>query len=225
MQGRCWATVAWMGIGLCSLHGCEGSSAVKTETAIPQNTPAAESAATEVPDPTPAPPGQTEGAVAPPGPTSGKVDLQVLSWDQMMALVEQQKGKVVVVDVWATYCVPCIREFPNLVKLHQEHPQQVAAISVSLDYEGFEGMPPEAYREKVLTFLQKQKATMTNVLCSDDPESLYGQKLPQQSLPAVLVYDKQGQLAGRFPDPQAADPEFTYAADVLPLVDKLISAD
>ena len=42
---------------------------------------------------------------------------EILSWDQTQKRREQFAGKVVVLDVWSTYCDPCVREFPNLVKL------------------------------------------------------------------------------------------------------------
>ena len=150
------------------------------------------------------------------------VQLDVLDWEATRALVNQHPGKVVIMDLWATYCPPCMEEFPNLVNLHRQHGDRLACISVSADYDGTEDRPVEAVREKVMKFLVKQNATFQNVLLSTDAETLFTKKLKQQSLPIVLVFDQQGKLQGEFPDPENPD-EFNYQEDVIPLVEKLLA--
>ena len=49
-------------------------------------------------------------------PTAATV--QVVKYDGLSALIKQQRGKVVVVDFWADFCIPCKREFPKLVALN-----------------------------------------------------------------------------------------------------------
>jgi Peroxiredoxin len=57
-------------------------------------------------------------------------------------------GKVMVVNLWATWCGPCRREIPELVKLHKEfHPRGVEMIGLSTE-------DPEASAEKVRKFIQ-----------------------------------------------------------------------
>ena len=57
-------------------------------------------------------------------------------------------GKVMVVNLWATWCGPCRREIPELVKLHKEfHPRGVEMIGLSTE-------DPEASAEKVGKFIQ-----------------------------------------------------------------------
>ena len=67
-------------------------------------------------------------------PTVSVPAVEILSWDQTQRRREQLRGKVVVLDVWSTYCDPCIREFPNLVKLQTRFAKQVACISFNTDY-------------------------------------------------------------------------------------------
>ncbi len=176
-------------------------------------------------DPVPAPPGQSEEIESEAGmqtPVSN-VNLQVLNWEQIQEFIKAQTGKVVVVDLWATYCPPCVAEFPQLVKLHEEHADQVTCISVSLDWDGLEDSLIADSEQKVLKFLNQEKASLTNILCSTDLDTLYREKLEHASIPVVFVYNQSGELQGQFPDPK--DPsEFTYEANVLPLVKKLISA-
>ena len=149
------------------------------------------------------------------------VDLQVMDWEAATALVKQHRGKVVVMDVWATYCPPCIDEFPHLVRLHQTHGEKVACISVSADFDGSGESTPQTHVEKVHTFLKEQKATFQNVLLSTSTEDLFGKKIVHESIPIVLVYNQQGELAAQFPDPTNPD-EFTYEQHVLPAVMKLL---
>ncbi len=155
--------------------------------------------------------------------TAEEVGLQILDWDAALALAKGHPGKVVVVDVWATYCPPCIEEFPHLVKLQNEHRNSVACISVSADFDGTGDTTPETHREKVHQFLKTQKANFQNVLLSTDTESLFGKKTQQQSIPFVMVFNQKGELAAEFPDLQNPD-EFTYEKDIIPLVKKLVEA-
>ncbi len=204
------------------MTGCSG----EPETALEPEVPAAGDAVDpETPaDEHPAPEGQSEEASAEDSSTSQseEVKLDIKSWDESRALIAQHKGKIVVVDLWATYCAPCLIEFPNLVQLHKEHSDQVACISISLDYQGFEDEPVETYQEPVLAVLKGKGATFQNVLCSTASDTIYNEKIKQGSIPVVYVYGKDGSLAGVFPNPE--DPaEFTYQEDVLPLVAKLMN--
>jgi len=201
--------------GIAVLHGCKPAMEPKVDQELaPATVPNA-----------PAPAGQTESnesAAAERAPADAEdITLDVLNWEQTRALVKKHPGKVVVMDLWATYCPPCIKEFPNLVQLNREHNDRVACISVSADYEGLDDQPVESYREKVLKFLTKQNATFQNVLLSISAEQLFMEKVEQQSIPIVYVFDQKGELRGQFPDPKEPG-EFTYQENVLPLVRKLL---
>ncbi|MCA8999602.1 MAG: redoxin family protein [Planctomycetaceae bacterium] len=177
----------------------------------------------ELGEPELAPPGQSEEPepAEPKGKEESEVSLQIMEWEAARALVDKHKGKIVVMDLWATYCPPCLEELPNLVKLHQEHGDDVACISVSLDYQGFDDEPVESFREKVLGVLQKLNASCENVLLSTDSETMFQQKIDQASIPVVYVFGRDGEKVATFPDPN--DPgEFTYAGQILPVVEKLM---
>src|SRR4051794_35993663 len=62
------------------------------------------------------------------------VDLQAVKYDDLMKEIRRRRGKVVVVDLWATWCPPCKREFPHLVDLHRTYAAEgVVCVSVSVD--------------------------------------------------------------------------------------------
>jgi thiol-disulfide isomerase/thioredoxin len=149
--------------------------------------------------------------------------VEILSWDQTQRRREQLHGKVVVLDVWSTYCDPCIREFPNLVKLQTRFANQVACISFNTDYAGAKDEPPETFRKRVQDFLTSQKADLLNVL-SNEPNDDFYTKIRLGGPPAVFVYDRQGKLVKRFDNSQVPKtPEFNYKNDVVPLVERLLA--
>jgi thiol-disulfide isomerase/thioredoxin len=149
--------------------------------------------------------------------------VEILSWDQTQKRREQFRGKVVVLDVWSTYCDPCVREFPNLVKLQDRLGDKVACISFNTDYSGAKNEPPESFRKRVQQFLTAQKAQLFNVLSSDPSEDFYT-KVRLGGPPAVFVYDRQGKLVKRFDNSQVPKtPEVTYKHDVVPLVERLLA--
>jgi thiol-disulfide isomerase/thioredoxin len=172
------------------------------------------------------PPGaQSDLPETPAGDTPDQVLLDIKSWEDVEQLVADQEGKVVVVDIWSTWCVECMREFPNLVQLHRDYPQDVVCMSVSLDYAGLKDETPESSRDKVLEFLNKQQATFQNVISSDTDVDVLD-KLGLASVPAVLVYDGQGRLHTQFSNDDNAygDEGFTYKGHIIPLVRQLIAS-
>lgn len=211
-------TFIFLGLLFCTLAGCAQPSEDSADPGAPQ----AEETQTEGDAPAsmePVPEGQTEESATEAIPA---VSLEVKSWEEVQGIVASHQGKIVVVDLWATYCGPCLTELPNLVKLHNEHGDKVKCITVSLDYQGFEDQPVNSYSESVQAVLGKLGASCLNILCSTDADTMYNKHIKQGSIPVVLVYDQSGKLVGEFPNPEDSA-EFTYQADVIPLVAKMLN--
>jgi thiol-disulfide isomerase/thioredoxin len=159
---------------------------------------------------------------------SGKpaaVELTDGTWKDVEALIAKNSGKVVVVDLWSTACLPCMTEFPNLVALQKAHPDKVVCISFNLDYAGIKSKGPDYYRPKVEAFLKKQMAGFANVLSTDAADKVF-EDLELTSIPAVYVYGKDGKLAKRFDDSlleEGKEEAFTYTNDINPFVEKLLT--
>ncbi len=105
--------------------------------------------------------------------------------------IAAEKGHVVVVNFWATWCVPCMAEFPALVKFNRRYKSRgVVVMAVSADQR--RDVPT-----KVQPFLVRQKAFFPAFLeQADDPEDFINAFDPswQGELPRTLVYDKHGRL-------------------------------
>jgi len=141
-----------------------------------------------------------------------EVDLKVVKLDALNEAVAKHKGKIVVVDFWATFCIPCKEEFPNLVKLHRERARDgVVCVSVTVD-------DPDD-KAAALKFLRQQKATFQNFLLDESPEK-YQKHFGFGAVPVVLVYGKDGKLVKKF-NGDKPENAFTYK-DVRKLVESLL---
>jgi thiol-disulfide isomerase/thioredoxin len=173
-----------------------------------------------------APPAETPDVESPTEPHEGNVELSIMSWQDAQQRVVAHAGKVVVLDAWSTSCGPCMKEFPNLVALHEKHGGgDVVCMSVSVDYDGIPNKPPEAYRERVLKFLTKKNATLENILLNTPADDWYTD-VDLAAIPAVFVFGRDGKLVKRF-DNDNIDPSeegFTYE-DVNGLVEELLAQE
>jgi thiol:disulfide interchange protein DsbD len=96
-------------------------------------------------------------------------------------------GQVVVVNFWATWCVPCIQEIPGFNKLHQQlGPKGVVVLGVSMDEEG---------ADRVRPFLKKHPMDYTVALGSEAVSKQYGLG---DALPVTIVFDRSGKQVKRF---------------------------
>jgi thiol-disulfide isomerase/thioredoxin len=143
------------------------------------------------------------------GGAEDKVDIQVVKFEGLEKAIAAAKGKVVVVDFWATFCIPCKKEFPNLVQLHKQYPEKIVCVSVTVD-------DPED-KGKALRFLTAQKATFANFLL-DEPAEQYQKRYKFGAVPCVKVYGRDGTLVESF---TADEKEFSYK-DVIKLLEPML---
>ncbi len=96
------------------------------------------------------------------------------------------KGKVVFVNMWATWCAPCVAEFPDIVKLHEKYSSEgLEVIAVSFDEDAPTAIP----------FLDRQKADFINFLKTRKQED--GDFMQQfepgfVALPGSWIFDRSG---------------------------------
>lgn len=116
------------------------------------------------------------------------VEITVGSIDEYNALLAKHRGKVVLVDFWATWCGPCVEKFPETVKLAEKYKSEgLATIAVSLD-------DPENL-ETVKTFLAAQQATFDNLLSKDGGSSASMEAFGlNAAVPHYRLYNRAGEL-------------------------------
>lgn len=97
------------------------------------------------------------------------------------------KAKVRVLNVWATWCVPCVAEMPDLRAIDETFGPEVAIVGVSMD-----DMIPDAEPAKVGAFLDRHRITFPNVYYTGNLDDL-GEHLDfNGELPLTVVYDAKG---------------------------------
>jgi len=74
--------------------------------------------------------------------------VQLATADEFVAVLAATSGKVVVLNLWATWCTPCLREIPDLMQLeHELAPRGVKLLAVGMD-DPTELARVDAFREK-----------------------------------------------------------------------------
>jgi thiol-disulfide isomerase/thioredoxin len=153
-----------------------------------------------------------------------EVELVNSDWESLQAFVAEQKGKIVVVDIWSTACEPCMKEFPHLIELQKKYAKDVVAVSFDVDYAGMKNKPPEYYRERVLKFLGSQSAnSVVNRMCTTAADELF-EAIKLDSIPAVYVYGRDGELAKRFSG-SADGGGVSYEKQIAPFVAGLMGVE
>jgi peroxiredoxin len=108
----------------------------------------------------------------------------VLSDGTRTADLSKLRGRIVVLNLWATFCAPCIEELPSLLALQRQMPE-VAVVAVSMDQD------PDLYRR----FLVEHHVDVLTVRDEDQRvNALYG----TVQIPETYIIDRQGVLRRKF---------------------------
>jgi thiol-disulfide isomerase/thioredoxin len=104
--------------------------------------------------------------------------------------IKKLKGKVVVIDFWATWCGPCVAELPKMKELYARFSGQgVEFIGVSLDQP-----PDEGGLQKLVSFVQENGIAWPQYYQGNGWKSTFSSSWKINSIPRVFVVDPQGQL-------------------------------
>ena len=98
--------------------------------------------------------------------------------------LSKYRGKVVVLNFWATWCGPCIVELPSLLQLHHDQPNLVV-LGVSIDED------PDAYQ----TFIARRHVDFTTVR---DPSQSAAKLFHTEMWPETYIIDRNGKIRSKY---------------------------
>ncbi len=108
----------------------------------------------------------------------------------ILSAIRESPARVTVVNMWATWCGPCIEEFPDFVRLGKEYAGRgVAVIFVSTDF--------REERPSAEAFIRKQGWT-TETYAMDEPDDAFINAFSREwsgAVPATFIYDESGDLS------------------------------
>lgn len=107
------------------------------------------------------------------------IDLQGKSWT-----LKDLKGKVVLLNFWATWCPPCRKEMPDLETLYQRFgPQGLVILGIS-----------DEEAAKVTPFIEQQKISYSVLL---DPGRKVNELFQIEGIPKTFIYDREGRIVAQ----------------------------
>lgn len=110
-----------------------------------------------------------------------------LSFDEFEPLLHKQNDTVYVINFWATWCKPCIKELPDFEKLNKNYEDdKVKVYLVSLDF-------PNKHEELLLPFMEKNNIKSQVIHLTDTDANSWIDKVSplwSGSIPATLIYKR-----------------------------------
>ncbi len=131
--------------------------------------------------------------------TSYFTDVKEINEVQLKGLIEKRNDKYLLINVWATWCIPCREEFPDLVKLNKKYKKNFDFIGLSTDYK-------EDIKNKILPFIEEKKVDFpiyVNGFKRDEDLINLLNKNWSGSLPATFIYDQSGKQVKTFEGKQS----------------------
>lgn len=117
--------------------------------------------------------------------------IPVVDYEGLRPLLEKQNDTTYIINFWATWCAPCIKELPYFQQIHDKYiDDKIKVILVSLDFE-------RQLESRVVPFLNKNKVTPEVVLLSDPHSNTWIDKVSTEwsgGLPATLFYNRYKRL-------------------------------
>lgn len=158
------------------------------------------------------PPETAAPAAAEPVPTG----VEVVTAAELAERLRGSRGKVAVVNLWATWCPPCVAEMPELARFARQYAddERVAFFSVSVDH-------PDTLESAVRPFVQERELPFPVLVAGgtdpSDVAAAIGESVDWQgAVPATFVLDPQGAIQAQWLQELTAE---QLGAAVAPLLD------
>lgn len=115
-------------------------------------------------------------------------DFNVKDTDGKALTLANYKGKVVLIDFWATWCGPCVQELPNVLKAYEKHHAAgFEIIGISLDNQA----------EKLEKFVKDKNMPWPQFFDGKGWQNELAEKYGVNSIPATYLLDRDGKIIGK----------------------------
>ncbi len=108
-----------------------------------------------------------------------------------------ERGKVYVVEFWATWCPPCVRAIPHLSELQARHPEVVVIGVAGSERRPAQGQP-DTRAEKLTSFIEDQGDKMAYRVAFDSDRSMpraWMEPAGRDGIPCSFIVDREGRIA------------------------------
>ncbi len=116
-----------------------------------------------------------------------EIEVQTINYDGLELLLNKNDDKTYIINFWATWCQPCVKELPAFEKLYKNYKNRnVELILVSLDF-------PNQIENRVIPFIEKNNLEGTVVLMADPDQNTWIPKVSKEwsgAIPATVIYNK-----------------------------------
>jgi len=115
-------------------------------------------------------------------------ELEIFDYSGLEPLLNKNDDKTYVINFWATWCAPCIKELPHFEELNVNYSgKNVEVILVSLDF-------PQQYEKKLIPFIKEKELKSKVVVLNDTDMNSWIPKVNKDwtgSIPATIIYNKK----------------------------------
>lgn len=116
-----------------------------------------------------------------------KIELNIVDYNSLEPYLKKQDNQIYVINFWATWCAPCVKELPVFEKIQDEYKNKnVKVILVSLDF-------PKQYESKLIPFIKDNNLQSEIIVLDDTDSNTWIPKVSEEwsgAIPSTLIYSK-----------------------------------
>jgi thiol-disulfide isomerase/thioredoxin len=118
---------------------------------------------------------------------SNQSKLEVYDFQGIKHFLHQSDEKVYVVNFWATWCAPCVKELPYFEQLQENYKTNIEVLLISLDF-------PNQLESKLKPFLEKKQIKSKVIVLDDVDMNAWIPKIDSNwdgAIPVTLIYNSK----------------------------------